>query len=345
MTVIKNVIWKIRKYYTRFKNHVSKRRVKIEDKIHFKLELPTFGRALLYLAPALILLAIFTFYPIFNSFILVIYRGYKLSDGTISGYSLFGNFTQIINSAGFIKPMQGYPTSVITNTLLLVFLTVPLSVILSLIIAVALNSIKPLKNLFTTIFFLPYVTNTIAIGLVFAYMFSGNFGLVNQFLGLFGIAPVTWIDRGASYWSAFTVLFVYTIWDSLAFKIMVFLSAIQGIDRQYYQAADIDATPKGRVFRRITVPLLSPMIFYIVITSVIGAFKTYSSVVAIFGDTAAPAGAQYNLKTIVFYIYDYINNTAPGNLSLAAAASIILFLIILVFTLLQMYVGKKRVHY
>ncbi len=345
MTIFKNVIWKIRKYYTGFKKKISKGRDKIEDKIHFKLELPVFGRAMIYLAPALILLAIFTFYPIINSFILIVYRGYKFSDGSVSGFTIFGNFTQVISTPGFIKPLQGYPSSVITNTLLLVVLTVPLSVILALMIAVALNSIKPLKNLFTTIFFLPYVTNTIAIGLVFAYMFSGNFGLVNKFIGLFGMEPVTWIDRGASYWSAFTVLFVYTIWDSLAFKIMVFLSAIQGIDKQYYQAADIDATPKGRVFRRITVPLLSPMIFYIVITSVIGAFKTYSSVVAIFGDAAAPDGAQYNLKTIVFYIYDYINNTAPGNLSLAAAASIILFAIILVFTLLQMHVGKKRVHY
>ena len=142
-----------------------------------------------------------------------------------------------------------------------------------------------------------------------------------------------------------SVLLIYSIWDSMAFKIMVFLSAIQGIDKQYYQAAQIDATPKSRMFTKITVPMISPMVFYIVVTSIIGAFKTYSSVIAIFGDSGQPAGATYTLKTIVFYIYDYMNNSTPGNLSLAAASSIILFAIILMLTLVQMWVGKKRVHY
>lgn len=339
MIVIKNIIWKIRIVFTKFKERLAKI-------IPINLsKTPVTVRALIYLAPVLILLAIFTFYPIINSFILVIYTGYNQADGSISGYTLFGNFMTVLSTDGFIKPMVGSSSSVMINTFLLAIITVPLSVVLALIIAVALNSIKPLKSFFQTIFFLPYVTNTIAVGLVFAYMFSGNYGLVNRFLSLFGLDAISWVDRGASYWAAMGVMIIYTIWDSLAFKIMVFLSAIQGIDKQYYQAADIDATPKSKVFTKITVPLLSPMIFYIVITSVIGAFKAYSSVVAIFGDSARPPGATYNLKTIVFYVYDYLNNAVPGNLSLAAASSIILFGIILIFTLVQMYVGKKRVHY
>jgi multiple sugar transport system permease protein len=336
MTAIKNAIWSVRNFFARLRKKIFG---------NFELNLPTWLKGLLYLSPALILLGIFTFYPILNSFRLVFLRGY-LSDETITGYTILGNFMDVLSTKGFILPQTGSSTSVFINTLIIVAISVPVSTILALLIATALNSIKPLKNFFQTIFFLPYVTNTIAIGLVFAYMFSGDFGLMNQFLGWLGIAPIKWMDAGATYWSAMTVLLVYTIWDSMAFKIMVFLSAIQGIDKQYYQAAEIDGASKSKVFRRITVPLISPMIFYILITSIIGAFKTYSSVVAIFGDSGAPAGATFNLKTIVFYIYDYLNTAGSrGNLSRAAAASIILFVFILLITLVQMYASKKRVHY
>ncbi len=251
----------------------------------------------------------------------------------------------MLTESNFLLPSSHTQSSVVINTLVIVFVSVPISVVISLIIAVALNSIKPLRNFFQTVFFLPYVTNTIAIGLVFAYMFKTDGGLVNNMLNALGIGSVNWIGPRAGYWNAMSVLLIYSIWDSMAFKIMVFLSAIQGIDKQYYQAAQIDATPKSRMFTKITVPMISPMVFYIVVTSIIGAFKTYSSVIAIFGDSGQPAGATYTLKTIVFYIYDYMNNSTPGNLSLAAASSIILFAIILMLTLVQMWVGKKRVHY
>ena len=172
-------------------------------------------------------------------------------------------------------------------------------------------------------------------------------------LGWFGIDPIAWVSNwnnngviiGPTFWAAMSVLIIYGVWQAMAFKIMVFLTSIQGIDKQYYQAAEIDGTPKRRIFSKITIPLISPMIFYIIITSMIGAFKTYESVIAIFGDSGAPAGATYTLKTIVFYIYDYLNNSTPGNLSLAAASSIILFAFILVLTLIQMQISKKRVHY
>lgn len=335
MTSVKNFLWS-------FRNSVRA----IRKKLKLDFALPNWLKVVIYLAPVMILLAIFTFYPIVNAFRLVIYRGYNASDGSITGYTVLGNFITVLKESNFIFPSQGTASSAMLNTLVLVGIGVPISVVLSLIIAVALNSIKPLKNFFQTIFFLPYVTNSIAIGLVFAYMFrSGDAGLVNKLLSFLGVSSASWIEVGATYWRAMGVLLIYTVWDSLAFKIMVFLSGIQGIDKQFYQAAAIDSANKGRIFKKITVPLLSPMIFYIVITSIIGAFKTYTSVIAIFGDVGQPAGARFTLKTIVFYIYDYLDVATPGNMSLAAAASIILFVLILFLTIIQLQISKKRVHY
>ncbi len=344
INTLKSWIWSVRNFINRIKS-------KIKDTLHLNFQLPTWVKALIYLSPALILLGIFTFYPILNAFRLVIYEGYKHVrdvDGnlieSITGYTLFGNFTTVLSTDNFILPSSHTGSSVVLNTLAIVFISVPVSVLLSLFVSAALNSIKPLKGFFQTIFFLPYITNTLAIGLVFAYMFqSGTSGLVNQFLGIFGIDPVSWVERGATYWRAMSVLIIFGIWDGMAFKIMVFLSGMQGIDKQYYQAAAIDATPKNRIFRKITVPMISPMIFYIIVTSFIGAFKTYTSVVAVFGDAGQPDSANYTLKTIVFYIYDYIYS--GENLSLAAAGSIILFAVILVLTLVQMQLSKRRVHY
>jgi multiple sugar transport system permease protein len=344
MNRIKNALWGIRSFFHGISVSVSD--FFVSHKMAFLVRWPSWLKALLFLLPAILLLGVFTFYPIFNAFRLVIYKGYNQVDGSITGYTVFGNFITVLQEDNFLFPSAHTSSSVLLNTFAIVFISVPIAMFIALIVASALNSIKPFKNLFQTIFFLPYVTNAIAIGLVFAYMFrSGDSGLINKLLSFFNVEAVSWIERGATYWKAMFVLIFYAVWSSLAFKIMVFLTGIQGIDKQYYQAAAIDGTPKGRVFRRITIPLISPMIFYIVITSVIGGFKTYSSVIAIFGNTGQPAGATFNLKTIVFYIYDYLNNATPGNLSLAAASSIILFLFILILTIIQMQVGKKRVHY
>ena len=338
--VVAKVIWEVRNFVNT-----------IKSKLHLNLNLPNWLKAILYLSPALILLALFTFYPIINAFRLVIYEGYQHVVGpdgnlveSVTGFTIFGNFASVISQDNFLFPSSHTNSSVILNTLFIVLLSVPLSIVLSLMISVLLNSIKPLKSFFQTVFFLPYITNTLAIGLVFAYMFqASDAGLVNKLLSFFGIEAQSWIETGAEYWQALLVLIVFSVWDGMAFKIMVFISGIQGIDKQYYQAAAIDATPRKRILTKITIPMISPMIYYIVVTSVIGAFKTYSSVVAILGDTAQPSGANYNLKTIVFHIYDYIYSGEDW--SKAAAASIILFLIILVLTLIQMRVGKKRVHY
>lgn len=304
-------------------------------------------QALLYLFPAMLLLGVFTFYPIFNSFIISFYTGFNIQTGQYDGFTFLGNYETVIKHANF--------TQALMNTGIIVAFSVPVAILLSLLIAVAMNSIKPLKAFYQTIFFLPYVTNSIAIGLVFAFMFKGNsndltnLGLANQLISWFGGKPIVWIGVGATYWSAMSVILIYGIWAGLAFKIIVFLAGIQGIDKQYYQAAQIDGANKVKSFRRITVPLISPMIFYILITSVIGSFKTYTSVVAIInrqGMITTGAHGTINLKTIVFYIYDYIGLAAlDGMMSYAAAAAIILFGIILVFTMIQLQVGKRRVHY
>jgi len=297
-------------------------------------------KAWLYLLPAMALLVVFTFYPLFNAFYLAFLKNYSYLNGTADGYTLFGNFIDVIKGANFRTAMK--------NTSIIVFISVPISVTVAILISVALNSIKKFQGFFQTIFFLPYVTNAIAIGMAFAFIFHQDYGLLNYVLGFFGIDPVNWVGLGASWNTAMFALLIYTVWGGLAFKIMVFLAGLQNIDKQYYDAARVDSTPKWRVLSRITVPLLSPMIAYITITSFIGAFKAYRTIIGMFGPTLRPPGtlSKDSLITIVGLVYESIANAdAVGEISRAAAASIILFLITLSFTGIQVLVSKKRVHY
>jgi multiple sugar transport system permease protein len=222
----------------------------------------------------------------------------------------------------------------IPNTFLIVFVTVPVSTLLALLISVGLNSIKWFQKFLQTVFFLPYVTNTIAVGMVFSVLFDQN-GIINYIFNL----DITWI-YGATYVPAMTVLMIYIVWSSLAFKILIFLSGLQGIDKQYYQAAKIDAASGWKTLWRITVPLMSPQILYILITSFIGAFKEYTAVVGLFNGPGTTNG-DYSMYTIVYYIYENLST----HTSWAAAAAVFLFVIILVFTVVQMQVSKRRVYY
>lgn len=297
-------------------------------------------KAWLYLAPAMVLLSIFTFYPLFNAFFLAFLKDYEFLLGSARGFTLFGNFAKVIQDADFKIAMK--------NTAVITFVSVPIAVIVALLISVALNSIKKLQGFLQTVFFLPYVTNAIAIGMAFAFIFHSDYGLLNTVLGWVGIDPVNWIGLNASWNTAMFALLVYTVWGGLAFKIMVFLSGLQSIDKQYYDAARIDATPKKRVFTKITVPLLSPMIMYITITSFIGAFKAYRTIIGMFGESLRPPGtlSKDSLITIVGLVYDALAHAdATGKISEAAAASILLFMVILLFTLIQMQVSKRRVHF
>ena len=304
-------------------------------------------KAWLYLAPAILLLIVFTGWPIVNTLRMAFLEGYSgllEKGGAIFDFGL-GNFVKVIKYKKFLNCLW--------NTVILCVTTVPLSTLLALLIAVALNSIKPLQKLLQTIFFLPYVTNSIAIGMVFAAMFNiiglrpngsmaDTWGIINNAIMLFGGEPINWINAGSSYWANIAVMVVYIVWNALPFKILVLLGGLQSINKQYYDAAKVDGTSRRRVFTRITVPLLSPMLAYVIITGFIGGFKEYSSIVGIFGDKMGPADDQGSLNTMVGFIYDALAGDFQGR---ASAAALILFVIILAVTLFNNHFIKKHVHY
>ena len=300
-------------------------------------------KAWLYLAPAILLLLVFTVWPILNTIRMAFWDDYSIMKdlGGSLEYKLgIKNFVKVIDYQGFKDCLK--------NTLLLTVLTVPISTILALLIAVCLNAIKPLQRLLQTIFFLPYVTNSIAIGMVFEAMFNivgfgtnnPSFGIINNILGIFGVDPINWINAGSSYWANIAVMVVYIVWNALPFKILILLGGLQSVNKQYYDAAKVDGTRRVRVFTRITVPLLSPMLAYVIITGFIGGFKEYSSIVGIFGEDMQAVGGE-SLNTMVGYIYDALGNQEGR----ASAAAIILFAIIFVVTMINLYVSKKKTHY
>ncbi|MBQ9978625.1 MAG: sugar ABC transporter permease [Clostridia bacterium] len=307
-------------------------------------------KAWIYLAPALILLAVFTVWPIINTSIMAFQEGFNEMDAIRLGRWGFpiglGNFEKVLNYNKFINAL--------TNTIILCIPTVLLSTLLALIISVCLNSIKALNRFLQTIYFLPYVTNSIAIGMVFAAMFNivGNtsaanpvietYGIINTALQALGIEPINWINAGSTYEANMAVMIIYIIWNALPFKILVLLGALQSVNKQYYDAAKVDGTGKVHTFTRITVPLLSPMITYVVITGFIGGFKEYSSIVGVFGDDMGPTGAAGRLNTMVGLIYDSIS---PGNTGVASAAALILFAIIFVITMINLAISKKTTYY
>ena len=306
-------------------------------------------KAWLYLAPAIALLLVFTVWPIFNTIRMAFlenYSGLKAAAGMEFEFGI-GNFIKVVQYKRFVQCLK--------NTCLLCVLTVPISTLLALLIAVALNSIKCLQKGLQTIFFLPYVTNSIAIGMVFAAMFNivGAFygteneiivtaGIINNVIEFFGGKPVNWINYGSTYEANMFVMVVYIVWNALPFKILVLLGGLQSINKQYYDAAKVDGTPRRRVFTHITVPLLSPMLAYVIITGFIGGFKEYTSIVGIFGENMGPPDDAGRLNTMVGFIYDALETNSQGR---ASAAALILFGIILVVTLINNQVSKKRVHY
>jgi len=306
-------------------------------------------KAWVYLAPAIILLLVFTVWPIINTVRMAFlenYRGLEAAGGAVFNFG-FGNFIKVVQYKRFLTCLK--------NTVLLCVWTVPVSTVLALLIAVALNSIKPLQKFLQTVFFLPYVTNSIAIGMVFAAMFNivGSFygteneivvtaGIINNVIEFFGGKAINWINTGSSYEANLFVMIVYIVWNALPFKILVLLGGLQSINKQYYDAARVDGTPRRRVFTRITVPLLSPMLAYVIITGFIGGFKEYTSIVGIFGEKMGPPDDAGRLNTMVGFIYDALESNNQGR---ASAAALILFGIILVVTMINTQVSKKRVHY
>lgn len=304
--------------------------------------------AYFYLAPAFLLMAVFVFYPIINTIVTSAKLDYRFLTGDFVRYCL-DNYGAILSDPVFHRACL--------NTAFLVMVCVPVSMLTSLGVALLLHSIKKLRGFFATLYYLPQVTNVIAAGMVFSLLFNNHFGLINMVSGWFGIAPVAWISGvgiagdPALYQQAYLrclfVLFVYSIWQGLSLKVILFLGGLQNISPQYYQAARIDGTSRWNILRKITLPLLSPTTIYIYVTSTITAFKSYSAVVALFGDSFGPAGDSSKMMiTIVGYIMDSMGNyLKPGSVSMASAAAVLLMLIIMVLTLLQLKVTGKRVHY
>lgn len=287
----------------------------------------------LYLLPAILFVTAFLVYPLIDVLIYSFEEGFNSASQTFFGVGTY-NYEYVLRDPYFLRAIK--------NTLILVFVTVPLSTVISLLISLGLVSIKPLRKLFQTIYFLPYVTNTLAVGLVFMILFKPTVytdGLVNVFLGIFGASPVDFID--GPYAAKMFVLCLYTIWVVMPFKILIFTSALASVKEDYYNAAKIDGTSKFRIFTKITVPMISPTIFYIVITGFIGAFKAYSDAVALFGTNLNVA----EMNTIVGYIYDMLYGDGGGYPSYASAAAIILFTIVLTITCINLIISKKKVHY
>lgn len=290
-------------------------------------------KAWLYLLPALLFLGAFMVYPLIDVFIYSVEEGYNFASQTYFGVGLY-SYSYVLHDPYFLQAVK--------NTFLLVIITVPLSTGLALVISLALSSIRPLRDLFQTIYFLPYVTNTLAVGLVFMILFQKTEytdGLINLMIQWFGGSSVDFIE--GPYWAKMFVLCFYTIWVVMPFKILILTSALASVNQDYYKAARVDGTSKGRIFLRITLPMISPMVFYLIVTGFIGAFKAYSDAVALFGTDLNAAG----MNTIVGYVYDMLYGDSGGFPSYASAAAIILFAIVLTITCINLLVSKKHVHY
>lgn len=287
----------------------------------------------LYLLPAMLFLGIFMVYPLIDVFIYSFEESYNSASQTYYGTGMY-NYSYVLHDPYFLQAIR--------NTFILVVITVPLSTLLALLISVALSSVKALKKLFQTIYFLPYVTNTLAVGLVFMILFKKTAysdGLINLVLKLFGQGPVDFID--GPYWAKMLVLCIYTIWIVMPFKVLILTSALASVNQNYYNAARVDGTSRFRIFIRITLPMISPTVFYLIITGFIGAFKAYSDAVALFGTDLNAAG----MNTIVGYVYDMLYGNGGGYPSYASAAAILLFVIVLTITCINLLVSKKHVYY
>ncbi len=291
------------------------------------------AKAWLYLLPAILFLGVFMVYPLIDVLIYSFEEGYNSASQTSFGVGTY-NYSYVLHDPYFLQAIK--------NTFILVIFTVPISTGLALLISVGLSSIQKLRELFQTIYFLPYVTNTLAVGLVFMILFKQtpySDGLVNLIIKFFGGEAVDFI--GGPYWAKMFVLCFYTVWVVLPFKILILTSALASVNEQYYNAAKVDGTSRFRIFTRITIPMISPTLFYLIITGFIGAFKAYSDAVALFGTDLNAA----QMNTIVGYIYDMLYGNSGGYPSYASAAAIILFTIVLTITCINLLVSKKHVHY
>ena len=290
-------------------------------------------KGFLYLLPAFLFLGFFLVYPLIDVFVYSFQENYNFASQTYTGVGLY-NYQYVLRDPYFLQALK--------NTFLLVVITVPLSTGLALLISLCLSSIQKLRDLFQTVFFLPYVTNTLAVGLVFMILFKKTAysdGFINLLLNTLGISSEDFLS--GPYWAKMLVLCLYTVWIVMPFKILILTSSLASVNEQYRSAARIDGASRSRIFWRITLPMISPSLFYLIITGFIGAFKAYSDAVALFGTDLNAAG----MNTLVGFVYDMLYGRSGGYPSYASAAAIFLFAIVLTITCVNLLVSKKHVHY
>lgn len=295
---------------------------------------PTFRgtlKAALYLLPAFAVIGVFTVYPLFKSLQLSFYTEYDYFRDIVydAGWE---NYATVLRDPDFWLAMR--------NTMLFVVGVVPLSVLISLLIALMLNANIRFRGLFRTIYFLPYVTSLVAVAIVWQWIYHKDYGLLNYFLGWFGMEPVSWLNTPKL---SIPALVLISIWKSLGYNIIIFLAGLQAVDKQYEQAASVDGANYGRRLWHIVLPLLSPTTFFVLIVSAISSFKVFDEVYALFSGGGGKAGPSDSALTIVFYVFRKFYS--EWDFGLAAAASYLMFIVIALITALQFYISKKKVHY
>ncbi|WP_125704838.1 carbohydrate ABC transporter permease [Lacticaseibacillus daqingensis] len=285
-------------------------------------------KALLYLLPMLVITVMFNIWPIISSFLMSFYKDYNFYTDEVGGLG-FDNFLYLWNDPDFHLAVR--------NTLIFVAGVVPTTVILSLVIALLLNQIKVFSGFFRTVYFLPFVTSTVAIAMVWNWIYHSDYGLMNYFLGFFGVHPINWLTN--PHYSLLALI-IMSIWKGLGFNIILFLVGLNNIDKGYYNAAEIDGANALQRFWNVTIPLLSPITFLVSVNGIIGSFKVFDQIFALFQGTPGPGKADL---TIVYYLYQkfYTEYKYP----VAAASGVVLFFLILLVTLVQMWYSRKHVHY
>ncbi len=224
------------------------------------------------------------------------------------------------------------------NTTYYVILSVPITIALSLVIALLLNSNIKFNAIYRTSYFIPFVTSVVAISLVWQWIFNDDYGLLNYILSWFGVERIAWLKD--ERWTIPTVAIV-SIWKTVGYDAVIFLAGLQNIDKFYYEAAEVDGANSFQKFYYITWPLLSPTTFFLTIVSFIGAFKVFTEIFVLYQGLPGP----YNNSglTMVYYVFDLFYN--QQRMGIACAAAYLLFGIILIFTMVQFRLGRKMVEY
>ena len=285
-----------------------------------------------YILPALALLLLFTLYPLFMVLRTAFYEKYVYITNTGSGFGPAA-FAWVLRDSTFWLACR--------NTAILLLIALPITLILALGAALLINSIVKARGFFQTVYFLPYVTSTIAVGMAFLWLFHSDYGYINYFLNLFGISPQKWLTNPPLM---IVSLSVFSVWNGLAFKILLFLAGLQKINKQVYQAARIDGASPAKILFRITLPLLSPTTWMVTLVSILYVARTFNEVYAMFVSfTGGTAGSGNAAITIMYYIYWMFYD--QGKVNYAAAAAILFLIVILLITGLQRVIAKKFVHY